>query len=376
MKSKKSSSDLSNKKRLSNRLIAFQKQLAHVSYDMCVIDNSLDLFYFTGLKLSAGLLLITPKKAALFVDGRYIQMVKERSFIPSYLDISGSVEAFCQKAAAKKIAFDSGRTSYDQFLRLKKRIRAKWIPAGAFFQTIRAIKDEYEILHMKKSAELCYKGFLFIRQQLKVGITEQEIAKRFEIFCLEKGADKLSFEPIIAFGPNSAMPHYRPQNVCLKAGDLVLIDIGVVLNNYHSDMTRVVFFKRQDPFLKKVYDVVVAAQKAALAQCRAGAVVSELDLAARSVMKGAKLERHFLHSLGHGIGLETHEYPRVKSQGPGSDVILQEGMVITVEPGLYFEKKGGIRYEDTVVVTKEGFDNFYSDISDKELIVQPSRGIR
>ena len=377
MRLRKNSTAQRDEPALRARLQCLQKKLAEASLDACFIDSPLDLLYFTGLKLSAGYLIVLRKSASLFVDGRYIQIAKEKAPMPAVLEGSGKLDNYLKKERVKKMAFDSRHLSYDQFILLKQRgkvIGLQLMPDAHFFQTLRVIKDEEEMDKMRKSAKLAYKGFLFIRGLLRVGITEREVARKFEIFCLENGADKLSFEPIIAFGANSAMPHYRSQQARLKAGDLVLIDIGVVLDQYHSDMTRVVFFQRQDPFFKRVYDVVFNAQQAALAACRPGVHVEELDLAARRVMRKAQLEPHFLHSLGHGIGLETHEFPRLSSRGKGGQIPLKPGMVITVEPGLYFQGKGGIRYEDTVVVTESGYENFYPEMGKSQLIVKPSRG--
>lgn len=376
MRSKKNSIALKNKPSWRTRLQSLKRKLSAESIDACLIDSSLDLLYYTGLKLSAGYLIVSREAAALFVDGRYIQMAKEKAPMQAFLEEPGSLERFLKKENVKKMAFDSNRVSYDQFIRLKKRgkpIGIQLVPDASFFQALRAVKDGEEIEKMRRSAQLAYKGFLFIRGILKAGITEREVAQKFEIFCLSQGAEKLSFEPIIAFGANSAMPHYRPQQVPLTAGDIVLIDIGVVLDQYHSDMTRVLFFQKQDVFFKHIYEVVLEAQKAALAKCAPGAAVEQLDLAARKIMRTAKLESHFLHSLGHGIGLETHEYPRIKSQGKDTKVHLKPGMVVTVEPGLYFQGKGGIRYEDTVIVTESSHENLYPEIDNAMLIVKSSK---
>jgi Xaa-Pro aminopeptidase len=362
MRLKKNSPAQIDKTCLLKRVKGLQQKL---SGDLCLIDSPLDLLYYTGLKLSAGYLIVSEKEALLFVDGRYIQMAK--GAMKAVLDAPGVLEKYLKSIRSKTLWIDSGRISHDRFLELKKRVKpVQLIGNSSFFQALRGIKDRNEIEKMQRSAQLAYEGFLYIRSILKTGITEREVARKLEIFWLERGAEKLSFEPIIAFGANSAMPHYRAQNVPLKPGDLVLIDIGVVLDQYHSDMTRVLFFQKRSHFFKEVYEVVVAAQKAALAKCRMGVCVADLDIAAREVMREAKWEKHFLHSLGHGIGLETHEYPRLKSQGKDR---LELGMVVTVEPGLYFEGKGGIRYEDTVVITESGYENFYPDREDSPLIV-------
>jgi Xaa-Pro aminopeptidase len=212
---------------------------------------------------------------------------------------------------------------------------------------------------MRNSANLLWRGFEFIQSSLKVGVTEKEISKKFEIFCLEQGGEGLSFEPIIAFGASSAMPHYRSQNVPLTADRIVLVDIGVKLDGYHSDMTRCLFFGKEDPYLSRLYEITQKAQRSALAECRPGQTVKQIDLAARHVYKKEGVEELFVHSLGHGIGLEVHEYPRIKFDTEDKDLVLEEGMVFTVEPGLYVPGVGGVRYEDTIVITSDGYENFY-----------------
>jgi Xaa-Pro aminopeptidase len=326
--------------------------------DACLVENPLDLFYLTGLKLSAGRLLVHAKEALLLVDGRYLQIAKEKSSLRTELDGPKNLAAFCKKHQVKRLGFDGNHTSYDRFLQLNTP-ELTLIPVTHSFKTLRAIKEKEEIVLMKKSAALLWKGFQFLRKALKTGVTEKELATRFEIFCLENGAERLAFEPIIAFGKNGAMPHYRSQNVKLKDGDAVLIDIGLVLNNYHSDMTRVVFHKKEDPYIRHLYDIVQRAQKSALKLCRPGVKFKELDLAARKVMREEGVEELFVHSLGHGIGLQTHEYPRIKFDNEDRDVALESGMVFTVEPGLYVPGKGGVRFEDTIVITPAGYTNFY-----------------
>ncbi len=346
-----------NTKRVKN----LQKRLKGSGLDACLIESSVDLFYFTGLKLSAGRLLVHEKSSLLLVDGRYLQIAKEKSKLPTALDSPAEFEAFCKKNRIIRLGFDGGHTSYDQYKRLKKGFKVELVPSTPFFKVCRSIKDRAEISAMKKSAELLWQGFQFLRKSLKKGITEKELSKRFEIFCLERGAERLAFEPIIAFGKNSAMPHYRSHDVPLKEGDIVLIDIGIVLDGYNSDMTRVVFFKKEDPYLSRLYEIAKEAQKSALKHCRPGVKLKELDLSARKVMAREKVEELFVHGLGHGVGLECHEFPRVNSKGEDKDIVLEEGMVITVEPGLYVPGKGGVRYEDTVVVTAKGHLNFYPD---------------
>ena len=345
-----------------SRIVRLQKELKGV--DACLIEEPLDLFYLTGLKLSAGRLLVHPKEVLLLVDGRYLQMAKEKSSLKVVQDTPEKLLDFCKRNQVKHLGFDGGHTSYDRYAHLSNQQVFKLIPATKCLKTMRVIKESAEIVLMKKSAQLLWKGFQFLRKSLKKGVMEKELSKRFEIFCLEHGADRLSFEPIIAFGKNGAMPHYRSQNAKLKEGDAVLIDIGVVLDNYHSDMTRMVFYKKEDPDIRRLYDITRRAQMAALKLCRPGVTFKELDVAAREVMRQEGVEELFVHSLGHGIGLETHEYPRIKFDNEDKDVILESGMVFTVEPGLYVPGKGGVRYEDTIAITPKGYTNFYPESFD------------
>ncbi len=340
-----------------NRLSKLQSFFKGWKADGCLIENPLDLFYLTGLQLSLGILVVLSTSSKLFVDGRYIEFAKKHSPFPVELLSKESVSAFL--SPVKVLVFDSASTTMDRGEQQKKLYTGVWRGISHPLKELRLIKDAAELKAMKKSAAVVWKGFEHVRRSLKVGITEKELALSFEIFCRKQGAERLSFDPIIAFGKNSAYPHYRAGDAKLKKGDIVLIDIGVVVDHYHSDMTRTVFFGKADPRLILLETVVKQAHDAALALCKRGTKLGDIDKAARNVFKGAGLEELYVHSLGHGIGLETHEFPRLKYQGDDHDVILREGMVITIEPGLYLPGAGGVRYEDTIVIADKGYTNFY-----------------
>jgi Xaa-Pro aminopeptidase len=348
------------------RIEAFQKILKEKQIDACVIEDPTDLFYFTGISLSAGQLWIHQKEALLLVDGRYIESVLYESRIPAALVSREALQTFCEKKGFQTIAFDAGKLSYQRVLEIKKHVRnagleknCKWIPLLQPASAIRMIKDKKEVVSLRKSADLLWKGYLYIKQQMEEGMTEKELARQFEIYCIKHGADGLAFEPIIAFGENSAMPHYRAGNRKLKRGDIVLIDIGAVLDRYHSDMTRVVFFGEGDSLLQSWYKIIQKAHDKALALCRPGVRVGKLDEAVREVFKKEQVEPYFVHSLGHGIGLETHEVPRIRFDNAYKDVILEPGMVFTIEPGLYLPGRGGVRYENMILITEKGNDCFF-----------------
>ena len=220
-----------------DRVERLKKQLKSLKVDGCLIETPLDLFYLTGLTLSAGKLIVLPQGAMLFVDGRYVEAAQKQKWIPTTLDSADALPAFLKKTRSKTLAVDPIHTSYERWARLQEWATLK--PCKELFAQLRSRKEAEEIKKMTASARLLWKGFEKITQWIKTGITERELAKKFEIFCLQEGADGLSFEPIIAFGKNSAMPHYRSQKVPLKRTDHILVDIGVVVDGYHSDMTRV-----------------------------------------------------------------------------------------------------------------------------------------
>lgn len=328
------------------------------SIEACLIEDPVDLYYLTGLSLSKGSLLLTRKEQLLLVDDRYFQAAIEKAIVAVEKDVPIAWIEFFARSLFKKMAFDSEKVCYERYLDLQK-YNKEFIAYPDLLKSVRAIKDVSEIKKITASTQLLRQGFLHICSLLKEGITEKELSKEFEIFCLQQGADGLAFEPIIAFGKNSAMPHYHSQNVALQAKDVVLVDIGVIVDHYHSDMTRVVFFKENHSRLFQLYQIVKQAQKAALDLCSPGTTLAELDLAARRIFKKYELEPFFVHSLGHGIGLNTHEFPRISHQGKDRQVVLQKNMVVTIEPGLYLPDIGGVRYEDMVLITEEGYRHFY-----------------
>ncbi len=351
---------LNNSSLLKKRLKNLQQHLERLGVDGCIIQSPIDLYYLTGLSLSLGSLILSKEECRLFVDGRYIQVALEKSPVRAVMSDKKNIHLFLKKHPAKKVAFDSQHTPYANYEKVKQLFPGSELAAVEnILRDLRLIKDSEELEAMRKSAKLLWKGFQALKKKIKAGITETDLALEFEIFCRKQGAEKLAFDPIIAFGPNSAMPHYHPHKVRLKKGQIVLIDIGVTLDSYRSDMTRTLFFGTPDPLLKKWWKIVKESHDAALKICKSGVKLGELDKAARKVMAKEGVEGYYLHSLGHGIGLETHEYPRIKVDGEDKELILKEGMVITVEPGLYMAGKGGIRYEDTVIVTKSGYENLY-----------------
>lgn len=336
-----------------NRLSKLRKNL---TVDALVVEDEKDLYYLTGLNLSAGQLLVTKKEACLFVDGRY----REQATKKAPCRVEGLKPELLLKElkshAHTTIGFDEKKSSYLAYQALKKgvhKLKAKLVPVDSPVSSLRSIKDHEEQEKLKKAANLGSRGFKHVKGLLKAGVTELELVAELQCFWWEHGGEGAAFRPIIAFGVNTSNPHYTPTKTRLKAGDPVLIDIGVTVEQYHSDMTRMVFFGEPSKKLAHAYRSVLKAQQAALALCKPGITLGEVDKAARAVLEKEGLLEFFSHSLGHGIGLEVHEFPFFRN----TDFVLKAGVALTIEPGVYFPGEGGIRIEDTVLITGDGHEN-------------------
>lgn len=336
-----------------SRLSQLQKSL---TVDVLLVEEEKDLYYLTGLNLSAGQLLITKKEACLFVDGRY----REQAAKAAPCRVEGLNQELLLKElkshAPATLGFDEKKSSYLSYEALKKialKLKAKLVPLDSPVASLRAIKSPEEQEKLKKAANLGTRGFRHIKSLLKPGVMELELAAELQRFWWEHGGEGAAFRPIIAFGANTSNPHYTPTKTRLKKGDPILIDIGVTVEQYHSDMTRMLFLGEPSEKLAHAYHSVLRAQQAALALCKPGVTLGEVDKAARSVLEAEGLLEFFPHSLGHGIGLDVHEFPFFRDKS----FVLKEGVALTIEPGVYFPGKGGIRIEDTILITAEGHEN-------------------
>ena len=313
--------------------------------------------YVTGLSMTRSVLLIGPVKAFLFIDRRYA--FAAISLSPEFeVVVSSSLaeEAEAIKARLQTIqgpvGFDPSTTTVDQyqsFLALECQLE----PAPTLFSELRRPKSFLEIGAIQAACTLCAQGFQFLVHQLRDGVTEIQLVKALKAFWFANGAESLSFDPIIAFGPNSACPHWPPSAFALTKGSPVLIDIGVSVQGYHSDMTRTVFFGRPDPELAACKAVVIEAYKRAERAAKPGVMPFQLDAIAREYIDSEGYGEFFVHALGHGVGLQVHEPPRISATTPHESA-LQIGDVITIEPGIYLPGRGGVRIENTVVVEELG----------------------
>ncbi len=329
--------------------------------DAFLVAFSPNLRYLTGFTGSNGSLLITPDSFLFFTDPRYaIQAAGETAGGRPAIRVRVATKPLTVEVAAtiarlglRRIGYEPARMTCDAHEALKSRLpmRSSLIAVSGWIEELRMIKSPSEIDRIRRSVQLNSRAFERTVSRVRAGMTEQDLATELEYRMRRLGAEKPSFETIVASGLRSALPHAQPGAARLENGNLVVIDMGAFLEGYASDMTRMLFVGSPGSRVKRAYKAVLEAQLAAIDAVRAGVTAGSVDRAARSVLKSHGLDRAFVHSTGHGLGLEIHEPPRI---GKRDKTPLRPGMAITIEPGVYIEGWGGIRIEDTVVVTETG----------------------
>ncbi len=332
-----------------------QQGLARRKLDAMVVYDRHNTFYLTGLHCSFSYLVISPREAFLLVDGRYIEAARETV---RHIDVRlmrkprQDLGRLLRGPRPRAVGFEGSAAwgTVDEWRSLLPGV--EWHECGELILKQRLIKSPTEIKLIEKSARMTDQIFENVTGRIEPGMTEMDVRNRIRGEADRLGARALSFDCIVASGMTSSRPHYSPAERPLEAGELLLIDMGVVVEGYCSDMTRVVAVGRPPkPRLRRLYDAVLEAEQAALAAVKPGVACAELDRIARDKLKARRLGRYFIHGLGHGVGLEIHEAPTLNNR---SQQILRAGMVITIEPGAYLPGRGGVRIEDLVVVTRNG----------------------
>jgi Xaa-Pro aminopeptidase len=335
---------------------ALLSQLAAARLGSLLITHPASWYYLTGFTGESGALVISRRGVALLTDGRFTQQAREETsgvrIVPQVGSLVATVGQFLRRAGAGRVGFDASRVTVGQFKSLRKGTgpRVQWIAAGGYVESLRARKETQEISRMRKAASLIGEVLQGALKLLKPGVRELEIAAEIDYQMRRLGASGPAFESIVAFGERSAYPHARPTAKRLRKNELVVLDLGAILAHYCSDITRTVVVGRASARIRRWHRAVQEAQSAAIEAVKAGVTCGDVDAAARRVLAGYRLDRYFIHSTGHGLGLEVHEDPRVAK---GQQHILEPGNVITIEPGVYVPGVGGIRIEDDVVVHAE-----------------------
>ena len=351
-----------------NNIKSLQQRLPEGS--LCLIQNPLNLRYFTGSDIDTGTLVISPQKASFITDFRYIEVAKKHFAATDILvvlqaKLNENIKALFEKntqklfvetdyqTISKQAFFDELGIAVDYSDFLEHEIGA-----------LREKKSEWEIEKIRQAQKITDDAFSHILKFIKVGAKEKDIALEIEYFMRKQGAQDVSFDLIVVSGKNTSLPHGVPSEKMIENGDFVTMDIGCKVGGYCSDMTRTVAVGTPSEKMKEVYEVVLQAQQKALEKIRAGARIGDVDKAARDHIYECGYKGCFGHSTGHGVGLYIHENPKVYHT---NDSVLQENSVITVEPGIYLENEFGVRIEDMVLVTRDGYQNFTK--SPKDLMI-------
>jgi Xaa-Pro aminopeptidase len=344
---------------VAGRLPRLRSLLPDAGCDALLLTNLTNIRYLTGFTGSAAMALVLPEELVLVTDGRYRDQSTEQlraAGVGARIEISSNDQQAVVATAAQSIGrlgLEADNVTWSQ----QRAFAGTWFPRAELVPTeglvdgLRIVKDVGEVARIEAACEIADTALASIRPRLFDRITESELGLELDTEMRRQGADGVSFETIVASGPNGAKPHARPGPRTISEGDLVVIDFGALVDGYHSDMTRTFAIGEIDATQQRMLEVVRASQAAGVAAVRAGVETKAVDVACREVIAEAGWGDAFLHATGHGVGLDIHESPRVSSV---STATLAPGHVVTVEPGVYLPEHGGVRIEDTVVVTEEG----------------------
>ena len=313
--------------------------------------------YLTGFTGDSSILYADDRIAVLVTDGRYIDQARSELKYCRVQEYKGNIwETIAELAGAhQKVGFDGDAFSYEDAKALQAALTATVEMVSVSLRTLRLIKDERELESLWQASKIADGAFERLLKEIKAGMTEKELAARLEYYMRSLGSEGVSFDTIVASGHRSALPHGAPTDKVVEVGDFVTFDFGAMYNGYHSDTTRTIVMGMANSWHREIYTVVQEAQYRGMKAAKPGITGKELDAEIRDYIESRGYGRYFTHGLGHGVGLEIHELPNINSKG---DIPLQEGMVFSIEPGIYIQGRGGVRIEDTVVLTKEGAHSF------------------
>jgi Xaa-Pro aminopeptidase len=343
--------------------------LAGEGIDALLVSNPVNVSYLTGFSGESSYLVLTRDRALLVSDGRFTAQLAEECpglethIRPPVRSLPEAVADVLNRLGLRSVGFESAHLTVMEHENLRSLTQTlDWKAGSNRVEQLRAVKDAWEVEQIRQAVRIAERAFAMFRAMLGPEDTEKELADALESYVRRAGGKCGSFPSIVAVGPRAALPHAPPTGQRVEASELLLVDWGASGPFYKSDLTRVLVPRktsprsgppngvRVEPKLQQVYEVVLQAQAKALSALRAGLKAGEADAAARGVIAEAGFGEYFTHSLGHGLGLQVHEAPLLK---PGSDVILQAGMVVTIEPGIYLPEWGGVRIEDDVLITQD-----------------------
>lgn len=328
--------------------------------DAVILIDEENRFYFTGFSASSGCVVLSKTKKFFITDFRYAEeataaLAEFEVVVANNAGFYPAIRSCLTALGVETVGYDEDKITVAGFKTLKSELKEFSLkPVGAAILELRLIKTPQEIELIRTAQGISERALAKTLTFVKHGVTERDISAELNYELIKNGAEGLAFETIVAFGKNSAAPHHRPSDKKLEKGEVILIDFGARYGGYCSDMTRTFAVSDPSDELQKIFSIVLEAQNYALKFIKAGMLAAEADSLAREYITANGYAKEFGHSLGHGIGINIHENPRL---APASDIVLQENMVVTVEPGIYIEGLGGVRIEDMVVIKSDGVEN-------------------
>jgi len=341
---------------IKNRLHKLRSRLEEQEIDAILVSQPENRRYLSDFQGSAGLLLITQQQAFLATDFRYIEQAQQQApvfdVVPVTSDLAAWFPQLVATAGTARLGFEAEHISFTQHRKYADLLKeghssTRLAPVSGLVESLRAVKEAEEIDLITQAAQIADRALESIGPRLQPGATEKEVAWELEKSIRNLGSESIPFDIIVASGPNAALPHARPTERVINRGEPIVIDIGARCGGYCSDISRTICLGTPDDTFNRVYDAVLGAQLAAIAIINQGMSGDEADSVARAVIAESGYGEAFGHALGHGVGLAPHELPRL---GPGSTDRLVDGMVFTIEPGIYLRGWGGVRIEDTVII--------------------------
>ncbi len=349
--------------------------IARLTTSLCELDALLltgesNCFYATGF-LGEGVTVVTKQGAYYITDSRYTEAAEKTIGAAAKVwemsrenPMSALIRRALEEAGAVKVGFEEEVMTVAQHKVFSEKLSCELLPASKLLTSLRGSKDEEEITRLVAAQKIAEGALTQLLKEIRIGMTEKEIAARLQYLMVSAGAEKLSFDTIVASGPNSSMPHAVPTERKIQKGDFITIDFGCVYQGYCSDTTRTIAVGEVSEEQRTVYNIVLEAQKAGIAAARAGISGKDIDGAAREVIEKAGYGKYFGHSFGHSLGIDIHESPNAS---PANEEPMPVGAVISAEPGIYLPGKFGVRIEDVLVLGEDGCRNITT--FPKELLV-------
>lgn len=350
------------------KLEKIRNEFRRLGIDALLITSPYNRRYVSNFTGTAGVVVITTDQAFFITDFRYVEQAKKEvegfTIIQHKGTVQQEIKNICQDHGVKSLGFEENDVTYSYYRVLEKELSVQLVPVSDVIEKLRLIKTEEEIKILKVAADIADAAFKHILEFIKPGLTELEVANELEFFMRKCGATSSSFDTIVASGYRSALPHGVASDKVIEKGDFITLDYGAYYKGYVSDITRTIAVGEPSEQLKTIYQIVLEAQLKGLNGIRAGLTGKEADAICRDYIVEKGYGDYFGHSTGHGIGLEVHEGPALSFK---SETVLQPGMVVTVEPGIYLPGVGGVRIEDDTVITENGNEPLTH--STKELII-------